>query len=432
MARPVCSSCESRLAPGAAFCGACGAPRRGLVVEHVDDLDGAPGGEVEVTAQGRWRSVAVVLVVAAVIGGGAVISGGTDGGPEATPTTTATTTVVPSTSGETAETTVPPTSPTYLVDELGPLLADEEGTVVYGYDAGTSQLVRVNLGTGAMVRRSVPGARGGSDVRLIARTGGVVAIGRWGAAFVADELSPSGELGIRIPGAANGNVIPATADDQLWALEVDDRRVVSAQRMDINGLQVGPEVELPENAFLLGDDGTGGLLLAAPGGRYRVTESAPPQRVAPTTVVAWSARTFVELECDESLRCQLVVVDRISGARRSVGPAPANAVSLDYAELSPDDRFMVRPVPEGVEITDLRDGSAIVHAASIYPSWNATGGPTAMAWSLSGRHLLWLDDQGVMMAWAVGPDGPDTAGPVAVTRENLPRLAAVSVAAASG
>jgi hypothetical protein len=372
-------------------------------------------------------------VLAGVIGGGAVLSGGSTSDRETSPPTT---TEEGTTTSEATTTSLEPTDTTarslatFRIETLGPLLGDEEGTVVYGYRSDTSELVRIDLASGEVLSRGLRGPRGdlaGGEVEVIARTDGAVVNGSWGAVFVPDSSPDALRRGSRIPGATGENLLAATAADELWVVERDGRRAVFAQRVDTSGAEIGPGVQLPENTFLLGDDGTGGLLLAAPGGRYRASDSGPTERVAPTTVVAWSARVFVLLRCDEALRCDLVVVDRASGRSRSIGPAPRDAVSLDYAALSPNDRFMVRPVPEGIEVTDLRTGAATVRPTSVDSTWSPTGSPTAIAWSASGSHLLWLDGAGQLMAWAMGENGPEPSDPVVVGAGELPSLEALSI-----
>jgi len=314
------------------------------------------------------------------------------------------------------------------VDQLGALMPDEAGTVVYGVDGDTNELVRVDLATGEMFRRSVRGGRGdpvNDDVDVIARQGGAVVTGTWGASFVADGPAGLNRRSVRIPRPVGGQLIAATAPDQLWSVTVDGGRSMRAQRVDTSGNELGEPVDLPDNTFLLGDDGTGGLLLAAPGGRYRVSDTGPPSRVADTLTVAWSADTLVQLSCDPGLHCELVSVDRRSGARRVLGPAPSNAVNLGYTGVSPDGKWIARPVDDGIEVTNLLDGSSTVQPSTLYSAWGSNGAPATMAWSASGRHLLWLDDDGRLMSWTVG-----TSEVVVVGGGLVPPLRALSVAPA--
>ena len=164
---------------------------------------------------------------------------------------------------------------------------------------------------------------------------------------------------------------------------------------------------------VLGDDGTGALLVQNGSGVYRVDSSGDrPQRVSSDPVLAWSATALVVQRCDDRFQCQWDDVDRATGARRPLGAAPWGG-SVFGPVLSPDGSHLAYvggvggPSPPAVEVMDLATGEhvAIDHqAATVAVPGQATG----LVWSADGHWLFWIVPTGVLRAWPVGDDQPIT------------------------
>jgi hypothetical protein len=164
---------------------------------------------------------------------------------------------------------------------------------------------------------------------------------------------------------------------------------------------------------VLGDDGTGALLIQIGGGAYRVDESgAAPQLVTADMLVAWSASSLVVQRCDDRFECGWELVDRATGEHHSLGAAPWGG-SVQGSELSPDGSHLAYvggiggPTAPAVEVMDLATGARVVldHTAALTASLQRREG---LVWSADGRWLFWVTADGILRAWHVGDESPIT------------------------
>jgi hypothetical protein len=358
----------------------------------------------------RWRGVGVGAVTVALVAAVALV-GRNGGGTAAPPPTTPVTTAPPAT-------TTPPTTDG-APRRTGPSFTDHQtflsflpgatGTTLYGV-ADDGDVVRIDLDAGRVSERRLRRRdRGQTPVTIFGRSGQAVVASANQALAVGDGADGT----VTFLAADTIAVLPSAIDGELWLVRSlgPAGRVVERRRLADASVVVSID-DLPDGN-VLGDDGSGGLLVQTGDGVYRVDDvGRPPQRVSTEPLVAWSAATFVTASCDDRLPCEWSQVDRASGERRSLGTAPWGGSVLG-AELSPDGTHLAYlggeggPAAPALEVMDLTSGTrlALDHSAllsAVQGTWRG------LVWSPDGQWLFWVEDSGALKAWRVGQEQATT------------------------
>lgn len=403
-----CPACGRRTAAGDTFCAGCGRALAGSgppAVEIEMDAGAVDGAEVVLARPSprRWWVGAAVLGLAGIVvasvatgGGPARSEGATTTTPPATtaaPTTTTPSTLPPPTS--TASTASPPTSAPIRLGPA-PLLGEPSGLALVVGVGEDRYLVDLDAATAG--RLALP-----TDLAELEYTAAGL-VGR----------SP-GDNAVRLvrpptPGPdplIDASYVGSDARGRAWfTVPVANRprfRLLYLER----GATAAVGVDLPGGGFAL-PDGTGGLVVDAPGGVYRWTDDAAITRVSAGRMEAAGGGTVVVGECDEALRCRDVAVDVVTGARRELpvvaGLEPA---SYAYGAVSPDGQVLLglrgaegaADAPPAGLVAVTADGTAVElgpHPSCLRP---ACGGAT---WSPDGRWLVWAADGSTVAAWRPG------------------------------
>ncbi len=369
----------------AGFCPACGtavdAPA--LPIESAAAASDALGHEVALGAgrANRKRGVlAVAAVVVVVVGGGLVAGagGGDDGGDAATTSTAARPVTTPAASR-------------YVT----PPMPDLSGTGLYA--VADDHVVRIDTTTGETTELGTRSRRAGDDWRrLIPRHGGVVANAGGTLMFLPDDGSETVYLG-------TGEGLAASDPTLVWIWQ----RFGSTASLPVRLVRIDTgedvaRVELPASAYPTGDDGTGQLVVAGPGGAYTIDpHGGAIDRVSNGSLVAVTAGHFVELHCDERLVCVNELVERATGAVVAI-PLDDDQRLGQCAQLAPTlDRLVATSYGNTVRlhIVELETGSLL--------DFGGMSGPCpSYSWTADGRHLVWAS-RGVTV-WTVGRDEPTT------------------------
>ena len=368
----------------------------------------------------RWRTIAVAGAAVAIVAAVALV-GRNGGGAAAPPTTVPPTTEAPTSTSRTPRLA----SASYTEDRaflnfLGVL----SGVRLYGVvDDGS--IVRIDLDSGTVGQRRLGrDDRGHRPQAIFARTGGAVIVAPDRAVSVGDGADGV----ITFLAAQDTEVFPASTATEVWLVHtVGPVGRIAERRMVRNGAVNGTIQDLPSGE-VLGDDGTGALLIQIGAGVYRATEGGgAPEPLSADPLVAWSAAALIEQRCDGN-ECGWDRVDRTSGERRSLGPAPWGGSVLG-AELSPDATQLAYvggiggPTSPSVEVLDLATGQRTVldHAVTLTRIPPSNG----LVWSADGQWLFWVTDRGTLRAWQRGADRPqDVAG-----AGHIPALDAIALAA---
>ncbi|HST47438.1 hypothetical protein [Jatrophihabitans sp.] len=178
----------------------------------------------------------------------------------------------------------------------------------------------------------------------------------------------------------------------------------------LDGKPTGATIDIPSSGSVVGSDGAGYALLSGmTGGTYYATPRAV-HRITSGLLVASGPTRWLTVECDDSLNCALVVIDRASGARRTVETV-TGMYGQNNLPLSPDGRTLATPqlndISGGtVELLDLDSG--VRRLLDVTP--NGTDQPIgpSLVWSPDSRWLFIVnaDRQVVVVNRATGKVTP--------------------------
>lgn len=389
-----------------------------LPVETLGPPGGEPGGasdavdEVDLGGRRRWGGAAVVAVLGLIAGGAMVLDRDEPRPPERDAVPPVTSTVPRLT------TTVRPGAPAPFFAGFSVLPGITADVTVVAL-ARSGDLYRFDLVNGGGVQRSLRGAiaERPSPRAVIPRAGGVVVVDGVGEAwFVPDEASATA---VRLPGGPSVGHTAASDPALLWRWGVPERARRHVELIDARtGAVVASHLAPPLSTPLV-DDGTGGLVFAAPAGTYRLDATGSVWRLTRAPVLGVSGDVIVGISCDEVSDCTWQAIDRTSVALRgrglleAVGDSSLGAVSPDGRWLALDDLVLV----------DLDTGAVRqVPTAGITAPGGRAATADALAWSPDGGVLAWVDADGRLNAWSDGVVAVDNSSA-------LPPLAAVALVA---
>ena len=193
--------------------------------------------------------------------------------------------------------------------------------------------------------------------------------------------------------------------DRFWRTDTSNSWGTPTRltEIDVSGDPTGAAIELPGTAWPFVADPNGGLIIATSGRIYRVTPDAV-ELIGNGDLLGVSGDVAVLRGCDEQLRCGVSVVDRATGAIRSL---PRDA-SLDpnmvfdstynwgnnrTSPISPDGRWCgvtaPGPGPPTFGLLDLETGAFTRLSTDTYP--------LSVVWSPDSRFAFYLDS-GVLHA----------------------------------
>lgn len=224
--------------------------------------------------------------------------------------------------------------------------------------------------------------------------------------------APNGRSGLRVIHDDGSESDIATADP--WSVVhdgtagtfwIDPNRGSGAREIDevdAMGAPTGRSVTLPGGAWPLVADG-GALVVQATGMLYRVTPDASAL-LARGELVGLSEDLVVAFQCDDTMACGMVVIDRATDARRAVPAAPDGDAVLAATGfvgpsagtgVSPDGRWVtgVKYDSFGLEfgLLDLDTGEFVVlPGVQFMPS---------ATWSPDGRFLIYLNSGQRLLAY---------------------------------
>lgn len=389
-----CPGCGARL-DGGGRCPACA----GFEVELEDlGVEGEGAGTELDLGPGRSGRLRGIVVVAGLVAGVVAVASFLDGGGDREATAPPPEPPPPVTTAPRVPTT---TVPVFETDRMwAPLLPSGSEAVLYGlsFDA---EVVRIDVDRGLITRRLL---RGPNVARLL----GFGILGREGAAV----LSAPGLAGALAVGDGpdarprwidwdDGRVLPAAAPTELWQVaRLGDLAV--AQRIDLTGVPVGPVLAVPSGGVVLGDDGTGALLVRTADGVVVLREGgAGPEPLTSGDLMAWSASTLVLRACDGD-GCAWEVVDRASGTAQRL-PSPPEVQrgrSWTSAAVAPDGSRLALVGPDGsLTVVDLADGTTTQVADDVTDQWGFGYAASAAWWGPGSRHLFWLGADRRARAW---------------------------------
>jgi hypothetical protein len=201
-----------------------------------------------------------------------------------------------------------------------------------------------------------------------------------------------------LPEAMQGGfyLLPGPDQQHLWTNNTDGGADSTLTLVNLAGESTGVTIDVPTYAYVQGGDGTGYLLLAGIGGMY---DARPGKvyRVTTGSLRASGPTRWLTVECDESLSCANVVVDRATGHRRSL-PTPITSTDSSSGIISPDGKTAALMLPsdgsssDGIQLLDLDSGAERTVQVTQKPAGSPLG--PQWAWSPDSRWLFVADASG--------------------------------------
>ncbi len=344
-----------------------------------------------------WRRWALPALVAAILVTAGVAYTRRDDQPTAAPTATAsspapTASAVPAVSGP-------------VITFAGPgLLGVRAGWELFGWTG--SEVVRVQLAAGQITRTPVPPLGSSGPVSFLALPDGVLIrpLDRVAGYRVRDN-TPAATLTGAL--ARSGPVLPGPRPGTVWTSQDQDGGPRAVALVDADGNPVGEPLSPPDrfDGFPVAD-GSGNVLVLGIGGIYQLGPHGA-QRITTGDLVAVGPTRWLVEECDERARCSLVVVNKQTGARRTLPEPPTfNTPGI----ISPDGRIAaIYDATSALFLLDLTTGAVRRVPGAVSPSY---GGGSAV-WSPDSRLLFAVGQGGVLLVIQVpGDKGLDASPPL--------------------
>ena len=287
-----------------------------------------------------------------------------------------------------------PPDPIVTTENGAPLLAGAPANLEI-FARGPGVVLRLQLAIGRVTATAIPDLDSTGPVALLA--GSNAAIVR-PLDSVPGYSVPDGGPAVALTGllATGGTALPGPDPAHVW-IETDAGATSGMQLVTLDGRADGPSIVAPSAAGTPSSDDAGYLVFASidgfyaarPGSLHRVT-TGPLMAVGPTR---WLAQ-----QCDDQLRCGLVVINRTTGSSRTLN-AQAGIYDLYGGQISPDGRtaamigITATSDTARLHLLDLTTGADTATPIAVDQTQSLQAG--AFAWSPDSRWLFAIDNGAV-------------------------------------
>jgi hypothetical protein len=287
---------------------------------EVEFLDVGPSDNPDDVRRRRRRRWLLLLIAAALAA--AVVTVLVRNGQTSSPTAHHTTPPPP----PAVTTSEQPSPPPPAVADLGhPLVAGAAGFDLFGRGAGV--VVRVQLHRGRITQTAVPTLQSSGPVEFVPAAGRVIIRP---IDNVPGYVVPDGRPASLTPPGGGGPILPGPDPNHVWA-ESRGAMVLTA----VDGSRTSTVIPYPRGASPLDatPDGSGNVLFVTSGGIYDGRRGGV-RRISTGSLLAVGPTGWLVTErCAH--RCTAVLIDRATGTRRVLGPAPSGG-RAGYGLISPD------------------------------------------------------------------------------------------------
>jgi len=267
------------------------------------------------------------------------------------------------------------------VTDLGrPLLKVPADWELFGQGPGI--VVRMELGRGRVTRTSVPVVGSSRPIffvvgqdRVLVRPMDLV------PGYVVRDGKPATQLPPALDQAASA--FPGPDPWHVWA-ETETGTASALSLLTLDGRPGGVQLAIPKDATVQASDRAGNVLVFGIGGMYDLRPDGM-HRITSGTLLAVGPTRWLTLECDESYRCESVVIDRATDARRTLKTS-LDSYEQNAGAISPDGRIAALLRPNGL-------GSSNVHLLDLVTGGDRlTGVAIGSDQTLGGRTFVWSPD----------------------------------------
>jgi hypothetical protein len=284
--------------------------------------------------------------------------------------------------------------PIPVVSDIGhPLFGAAAGWELIG--RGPAGVVVLDPAHGRLTRTPLPGLASSAPVSLVAGRGWVIVRPM---DSVPGYLIPDGQAAQPLSGelAHGGPVLPGPDGSTVWVPTATNQGS-EVTLVDTLGRPTGPTLAVPRDnsgqylpdakGYLI-FDGTGGYYDVVPDGLHRITTGA---------LIAAGPTKWLTLECDDQHRCATTVIDRRTGARRTLAVVtqpfrPIGVISPDGTQAAITSTDLAGLTT--THVVDLSNGAD--HPLSL-PS-NQSSDDGVMVWSPDSRLLFVTTPSGMLYA----------------------------------
>ncbi len=276
---------------------------------------------------------------------------------------------------------VPP--PAVAVTDLGrPLLAVPGDWELIARGVGV--VVRIELARGLIIRTTAPAVATGGPISLVPGPDRVIV---QPLDAVPGYEVRDGHRAQALPPAfgTNGLAYPGPDPAHLWLPAADNRHMTL---FDFDGRRAGPSLAIPVSSPGVAADGTGYLLFYGTGGAYDVQPSGI-HRITSGELLAAGPTRWLTDECDQHFRCSTVVIDRRTGARRTI--RARTGANGGLGAISPDGSTAAlfaldSGTAPNLRLLDLATG--VSHATDVSFDPDYAFGSGSFVWSPDSRWLF--------------------------------------------
>jgi hypothetical protein len=284
------------------------------------------------------------------------------------------------------------------ITSLGhPLLLDVPADwELFGWGPGA--VVRIQLALGRITTTAVPVS--GKDTLVVFVVGSDRAIVR-SMDDITGYVVRDGKQATEVPPPLRQGawMLPGPDQQHLWSDHADGEQGQLAL-LTLDGSPTGARIEVPVATGVLGSDSAGHVLLEGIGGVYDA-QPGGAHRVTTGVLLAAGPTRWLTVECDDSLSCANVVIDRTSGARHTLN-RQIDSTDQDSGTISPDGRTaaMLRHdgiSASGIHLLDLDSGADRAVEVNPYSPGDQLDRGPYWAWSPDSRWLFATDAAGRVM-----------------------------------
>jgi hypothetical protein len=233
--------------------------------------------------------------------------------------------------GGTSDGSVSPTQPTSVLNVGHPLLDVPAGWELFA--RGDDEVLRIQLALGRITTTAVPGLTSTGPVSFVVGPHDAIVVPLDAVpAYVIPDGQPSTQLSK--PVNIGGPALPGPDPNHFW-LPTEDGEM---SLLGFNGTKSSATIPVPSNVGLVQSDDAGGVLFYGTGGVYDARPDGV-RRITTGTLVAAGPTRWLTIECDTAYNCAPTVINRTTGARRTlhvVGSTIDISQQPEDSAISPD------------------------------------------------------------------------------------------------